>query len=163
MIRRLLLTVAASLLAVACGRQVLPTPDAGPHVIALDPDSMAPPNDQCLEPIGLPDCSELRLLAGAVIDDDVNENLYVRWFVDGDFKDQALLSPAQPPSTRRLGPSFSFLPQPYARAAHVVKVVVSNGFSQTGDSTQLAEGKTSAEWTWCVDTTKCENGAGAGR
>lgn len=152
------------LLTGGCGSVTPPPPDAGLHVIAIDSESVRPPNSTCLEPVGAPECQPLILGVGTVVDDDVTETLDVRWFVDGLLSDSVLVFRPDPPSVRRSTDlRFDVLPQRLQRGSHLVKILVSDGFAQSAsDLEKVAEGKTSAERTWCVDTTECQNGAGPG-
>jgi len=161
MLRALPKVAGVLLLAQACGAPSVPAPDAGNPGIEFVSDSMTPRNGSCLEPSGVPACESVVLTAGAVLDPDVEENLFARWFVDGTVTEMALLRPGSSPSVRRsIAQQLSLSPQRLIRGAHVVKVVVSDGFAAAGeDFTQVAEGKTSAEWAWCLDTSGCENGA----
>ncbi|MGC4123080.1 MAG: hypothetical protein QM765_52635 [Myxococcales bacterium] len=163
MFRKRLFVGLAFTIVQACGNPPAPEPDAGVHPLGFVSASMSPPNGPCLVPANAPECAPLALTVGKVSDSEVGETLAVRWYVDGSMQDQAMLPPQTPPSVERLGANFAFSPQEHARGGHVVKVVVSNGFATSGSLDQVAEGKQSAEWTWCVDTTSCANGKEANR
>ena len=146
------LPLAALLLLAAC-----PLPQSVPSV---PPGSVTPPRiveDASLTPAGTtvpfdPTCpvAQSFTVTVTVADENFSEAVDYRWFADYDPASQARYTPlgqgtldrpeVEPFTLRPVKPDFVLRPAqvPPATGTHVLELVVSNGFDQRADQTQLA-------------------------
>lgn len=140
-----------------------PVPNSAPHV---EEASLSPPPWQIVslgsEAGGASGCRET-LRVGVVADEDVEDLLMARWFIDY-WENTSPVEDYRFPNTgkpQRIGPSFVVTPETFLksdperrRTTHVVMVVISDGFESGSDFTLPMEGKAAVTYTWTVDTTE---------
>jgi hypothetical protein len=142
-----------------------PTPPKVNHLPRLVESSAKPSNAKPLEPTKDLGC-KVDLRIGVVVDEDVSDELSVRWFVDYDDSPGA---PTQPISRALTIPAsgtpersgdaakFEFRTKDYPLGLHVVQVVVSDGFSNDESPRDPAPGRGTAGYSWFVDTTNAQS------
>jgi hypothetical protein len=139
--------------------------------------SITPTNSTCIKPVGAPNCEPVNFTVNTIVDQDKADELAARWFIDCDGTAATMVA-AAPITTifaldsktegeRIGGPSLSYTlkasgPSAPTPGVHVVKVLVSDGFAFTTNTTNhldlAAETKGLATWVWCVDTSICTGG-----
>jgi len=132
-------------------------------------ESVTPTNWVPIVPIANVDCQEVKLIIGKVSDENLTDEIYVRWFVDydtggGPFKVPRAQGRIRPSGqAERLGTNYSFVPEEWCKGYHVVKVLVADGpFDQASKDFDVVEGadRGVASYSWAVDTSGCSNGLG---
>jgi len=104
-------------------------------------------------------CS-IRLSVGVVVDEDLTDELYAKWFVNYDRNNPTMwhvhpIAATEQPN--RLGTSWEFKGSNFERGVYVVTVVVSDGFADVAeDPAKVREGRASASHSWVIDTTSGE-------
>ncbi|MGC4114078.1 MAG: hypothetical protein QM765_05350 [Myxococcales bacterium] len=122
--------------------------------------SATPPNWTPVVPTGELSCDWVKLSIGTFSDENEEDNLRIRLFVDGEVADQALRNKTG--EIDRLGYDYTLKPEKLCRGYHVVKVLVADGpWAESGGFDQV-EGvdRGTASYTWAVNTSTCSNGAG---
>ena len=140
--------------------------DAGSnHPPRLEEASVTPPHWEIvrLRKDGLDEDSsgcQKTLRIGVVHDEDVDDALVARWFIDYWDDDRIIEEDklAKTGKPERIGPDFAISPARFEQPGiHVVMVVVSDEFAGGSDFTQPMEGKAAVSQTWTVDTTESGN------
>lgn len=147
-------------------RETEPPPtNSWPRIIQ---DSISPKNTTPVVTTGDVQCLPVDLAIGKVADENTEQDLSVRVFVDGEFKDQTVIlkTSDSTKAVERLGPTYTFLPSQWCRGFHVVRVLVADGeFAKSGafDALRDPANHGLVECVWAVDTSACPDGAGSCR
>jgi hypothetical protein len=102
---------------------------------------------------------EVTLKIGVVIDEDLGDELYARWFIDYADNPSVWQPTRIPPSDKpeRIGPELLFRAADWDPGIHLVRVVISDGFADDPqDPTKVLDGKASTSYTWTIDSTAAD-------
>ena len=132
--------------------------------------SISPKNWQPIVPVNDYECRNPKFSIGTVIDANVNDTLYVRWFADYDASPGAAKAVTKegtiPPSgaEARAGGDYLEWELPlaqYCAGYHMVKVLVADRqFLATTEKDAVDDKTGTASYAWAVDISRCVNAKG---